>query len=294
MENANFNDVIGCGNINCHYTSSLALNNSYTSNYYSKWCTSLPNYLVLLGGSDAGYSMGCNSCDPLTCGNLWPIANQTLVDRVEGTGRTWKAYMEDYPSSGTGKSYSAGGCYLGSTLNYEAIHNPFIYYKGIENSTARCSKIVRANTFNVTNAPETDDLLLNDLQSTATASNFMWLTPNNCDNMHDTNLCFSGNRIANGEAYLNQLIPAILSTPVFTTQKAALFITWDEGTSQSALEQVGAIWAGSPVKTHYCNCSTINPSYSHASFPRTLEAVWGLSSLNMLDATAPAMTEFFV
>jgi len=290
MENKELGSVYSSGCVTgCSYITSLANNYSIAENYYSQWCTSLPNYLVLIGGSDFGYSPGCTNCIPTGCGALWPIQSQSIVDRIEISGRAWKAYMEDYPGSGLGPGYSSGGCYLGDNGKYVVIHNPFVYFADVENTASRCSRIVPANSATTLSQPERDDLFLHDLQSTGTASHFMWLTPNNCDNMHD--LCYGPNPVAEGNQYLSQLVPQILNSTIFKTQRAALFITWDEGCSGCA-QEIAAIWSGPVVKTHYCNCTTTK-FYTHASVPKTLETIWTLPTLGQLDATAPSMTEFF-
>ena len=289
MENEGVGQTYGCGP-DCSFISSFASNNSLARNYYSKWCSSLPNYLILLGGNDFSNSQ-CTSCSPQSCPSIWPIRQQNVVDRVESSGRTWKAYMEDYRGSGSGTGFSSGGCFLQSYQKYVSWHNPFIYFEDIENSTSRCSGIVRANTLNTTASPEVDDIFLTDLQQTSTASNLMWLVPNNCDNMHD--LCFSTSRVLQGDTYLSKIVPKILESPLFKTGEAALFVTWDEGACGTCSQQLTAIWSGPVIKSHYCNCSTAQ-YYDHSSFPRTLEAIWHLQSLGHLDATAPAMTEFFL
>ncbi len=294
MENEPLSEVYNCGTSACAFITGLANNNSFAKNYYVNSCSSLQDYLVLTGGSNFSYpcSGSSGSCSPLQCGSLWPVRYPNIVDRIEASGRTWKAYMEDYPGSGTGTNYSSGGCFLDVNGEYVAKHDPFVYYGDIVNSTGRCSRIVRANTSTTTSGPEIDDLLLKDLQSSSTASTFMWLTPNDCDNGHDS--CYGSTSVAEGNQYLSRLVPSILNTPLFKTQQAALFITWDEGvvTSSPTNYEVAAIWAGSAVKTHYCNCTTTK-YYSHASFTKTLETIWSLQSLSQLDVTAPAMIEFF-
>src|SRR6266511_4073655 len=60
-----------------------------------------------------------------------------LVDSLENRGLTWKAYMEDYPSS-CGSHCSPGGCFLTDSSQYAARHDPFVYFGDIVNSTARC------------------------------------------------------------------------------------------------------------------------------------------------------------
>jgi hypothetical protein len=65
-------------------------------------------------------------------------------------------------------------------------------------------------------------VLINDLKSPSTASNYMFLTPNTVDDIHDCN------DVSVGNAWLNKVIPQILGSALFTTRKAALFVTFDE------------------------------------------------------------------
>jgi len=81
---------------------------------------------------------------------------------------------------------------------------------------------------------------------------------------------------------------------MFTTQKAALFIVFDEGndfcpTGNSNGDCVVAEWSGPAVKKAYSSST----SYNHYSYLSTLEANWNLPSLTSNDASATPMTEFF-
>jgi len=126
--------------------------------------------------------------------------------------------MEDY----------SGGCRGTNVGAYDYWHNPFLYFAGIQNSTARCSKIVSANPGH-SGLP--DNQFISDLNSTTTASNFMWLTPNEVNNMHGYNS--QPPSISARNNYLSQLIPLILKTSIFATQSAALLLVWDEPTTCS-------------------------------------------------------------
>ncbi|TMI25682.1 PKD domain-containing protein, partial [Candidatus Bathyarchaeota archaeon] len=159
-------------------------------------------------------------------------------------------------------------------------HFPFLYFQNIVNDPARCDNLLRANSV-VTSSIETDDLFLKSLGSTSSAANYNWLTPNQCDDIHDCPL-------STGDMYLSQLVPKILSSTVFTTQNAALFVTFAES-SGSSVGNVPAIWAGSVAKTKFQS----SKSYNHFSVLTTLETAWGLSPLTSQDGSASAMTEFF-
>jgi hypothetical protein len=107
----------------------------------------------------------------------------------------------------------------------------------------------------------------------------MWLTPNGCNDMHDC-------PVSTGDNYLRTLVPQILNSTIFKTQKAALFIMFDE--SSSSDNNVYAVWAGPAVKQAYHSSN----SYNHYSLIKTLEATWGLTSLSTQENTgAVPMTE---
>jgi phosphatidylinositol-3-phosphatase len=268
---------------------SLAASNGLTEDYTAITHPSLPNYLALLSGQDwgcKGFDVGPKS-NPCTDA-AWNSTNANLVDRLEASGLSWKAYMENMPSN----------CDTSDSGLYAARHDPFVYFKDIVNDTARCNRVVPAGV--------NDTSLVNDLSATSSASNLIWLTPNLCNDMHDdctTNStthveCGSGGNVTNciiqGDTYLSQIVPKILSSYVFTTQRAALFVTFDEGNgycplSPSSRDCIYTVWAGPVIKKPYISSS----SYSHYSLLATLEAAWNLAPLTVNDTSAHPMSEFF-
>jgi len=246
---------------------SYAIGNQYLGiNHFSE-----ANYKALLGGDTFGCSN--NGCQP--------VSNPNLVDRLESAGLTWKGYIED--------QNTASGCDTTYHEPYTPEHNPFVGFSDILNNPSRCAKVVLANPSSCT---VTDCVLVNDLNS-ASAPNLMWLSPNNCDNMHGfTGVCTSS--IPTGDNYLKSLVPNILNSQTFTTQRSALFIVFDEGNGYCPLngsseDCVYAVWAGPLAKTSYATSNLFN----HYSWTKTVEANWNLASLTSNDANATPMTEFF-
>ena len=258
MENRNYADIIG--NPSTPYTNRLANDYGVSSNYYDvSSYLSLPNYLALVSGNPHDSWALCNA-PPHACRGWSPVPDSTITDRIEAAGMTWKAYMEDMPNN----------CYQYNSAGYVPRHNPFVYFAHVLNTTSECNRVVPAGT-KASN-------LISDLASTTTASNFLWLTPNLCNDMHDCPTSV-------GDNYLSQVIPQILNSPVFRTQKAALFLTWDEGSNSA---HIPALWAGPAVRQNY----TSSISYNHYSLLKTIETVWNLPPLTPNDARALAMTEF--
>jgi len=206
---------------------------------------------------------------------------------------TWKAYMEDYSTfcvgSPTNINFSTGGCYVGYggvSGEYDSQHDPFVYYDDITNNMSRCGRIVPANS----GQGYPDDRLINDLSSTTSASNLMWLTPNLCDDGHDKCLPFD-NATSQQNQYLSELVPQILGSNIFMTQRAALFITYDEGLQTYPSDYVTSIWAGPMAKTNYKS----SIQYSHYSLLKTIETNWGLQQFNQTtDGQASSMSEFLI
>src|SRR5947199_42979 len=203
MENHGLRDVINVSS--APFMNQLASSYGLAVNYTAIDHPSLPNYLGLISGQDFS-SWSSSDCSPRAGCSAGSAPN--LVDSLENRGLTWKAYMEDYPST-CGSHCSPGDCFVGDNGAgvYAARHDPFVYFDDIANSTTRCSRIVPANS-GTSGSP--DDLFLSDLSSPSTASNFMWLTPNSCNDTHGftyhngTVLCTDS--ISIGDNYLSRLI----------------------------------------------------------------------------------------
>src|SRR6266704_3587138 len=256
------NLVSSCGSstIPAPYLTSLAQSNGFNTHYTGVGHPSEPNYVALFGGSKFGYTSDGYCCFQLSSSNL--------VDRLEAAGLTWKAFAEDASGSGT----------CSFTPPRAGDHYPFIDFSDMKTS-ARCANML-------TTTSPLDPEFLATLNG-ATLPNYVWLTPNDSDNMHSSSITM-------GDSYLAALVPLILSSRMFATQKAALFIVFDEGndfcpTGNSSSDCVVAEWSGPAVKKAYSSTT----SYNHYSYLSTLEAEWNLSSLTPNDASATPMTEFF-
>src|SRR5947209_7598873 len=181
--------------------------------------------------------------------------------------------------------------------------NGFVSFQDIYKNSTRCGKIARANPTSCGSV--TDCVLVNDLNSVSSA-NFMWLTPNDCDNMHADSICTTGNGyngctsagtncIKKGDDYLKSLVPNILNSYAFQNQRSALFIVFDEGVGTScplngsSEDCLYAVWAGPVAKTGFSSPQL----YNQYSLTKTIEVNWNLTTLTTNDAAAIPMTEFF-
>jgi phosphoesterase family protein/PKD domain-containing protein len=268
MENQGLCDVYSgtAGSNSCSgsgtYETSLANSYALATTWGTIGHNSEPNYISLIGGFDDTSTNNDGVC-------CFFETQPNLIDRIESAGLTWQAFAEDAGSSGT--------CSFSPPRSGD--HFPFIDFSDM-NTASRCSHFL-------TTASSSDPEFLAAL-NTDSPANFVWLTPNDNDNGHDSG-------VAGGDSYLSALVPHILSSTEFTSTKATLLVLYDEGYTQCAntggtRECVYASFSGPAAKKGV----QISPaSASHYSYLSTIETAWGLSSLNANDASAPNMLEAF-
>lgn len=233
MENRSFPQIVD--NPNAPYINSLIKQGILLSNYTAVTHPSLPNYIALIGGSTFGITSDCQNCF---------VQANNFLDQLEAHGKTWKAYMESMPSS----------CFLGSTNLYAQKHDPFVYFNDIRENKNRCKNVVALTSLN------------SDLSS-ASAPNFIWITPNICNDMHDCST-------QTGDKWLSKEVPVILNSKAFKNGNSLLVITWDEAENSNS-NRVPTIILGNGVKKGLSS----NSIYNHYSLLHTFENLWGISPI---------------
>jgi phosphatidylinositol-3-phosphatase len=209
MENESQSELIG--NADAPNTNALAQEYGSATQSYAVGHPSLPNYLELLAGSEYGVT---SDTTPSSAGI--PSSAQTLVDQLEAAGISWRAYLEDMPSAGytgddTGGLDAYGGDY------YLQHHNPFVYFPAVTSLSDFADNMLPLST-NVTS----------DLNS-ASPPDFVWVTPNAVDDMHDgpTN-SYGDVNPSLGDAWLGNFVSQVQSTTWYS-QGGNIIIEWDEG-----------------------------------------------------------------
>jgi hypothetical protein len=251
-EAQSFNKIVNNGN--APYLNRLIKQYGLATNYYATDHPSLPNYLELTSGTNAGIT---TNCSPSTVQCEAGVRN--IADEIEQSGRTWKEYAESAPNT----------CATESTSKYTAQHNPFVYYADIANSISRCN----------THVVSFSQLAI-DLRSTDATPDYAFITPNTCDDMDSCS-------VSDGDTWLSQNVPTILKSAAFTKQNSILFITWSDDGSGS--NHVATIIAGQKVKSGYQSAQY----YTHYSLLHTIEIAWGLKPLTNNDQKAAIMSDFF-
>lgn len=248
MENHSASEILG--NSDAPFINGLAAKYALATDYSALFHPSLPNYIALTSGSNQGITD-----DRGPVGNSVDATN--IADRIEAAGRTWKIYGESMPAPGA----------TGDAGDYATKHIPFLYYNDVLGNTQRLTSHV---------VPFTQ--LADDLKSAATTPDYIFITPNLANDMHDGS-------IAQGDAWLAKQIPAVLGSPAFAQGRSLLILTWDEGSDSD--NHVVTIFTGNAAKAAY---RSTRP-YDHYALLHTIETLWGLPPLTANDAQAPVMSD---
>ena len=262
MENHNWADIKGSASAP-YINGTLLPLGSRAENYMNPTGLhpSLPNYLWLEAGTNFGIR---NDSGPST--NHQSTTNH-LVTLLEAAGISWKSYQEDI--SGT-------ACPVNSTGKYAPKHNPMVYFDDVINSSSYCIEHVRPY-------PE----LARDLE-VDTVPAYSFITPNLCNDMHDSSGCASSDSIRNGDAWLAREVPKILGSPAFK-RDGVLFITFDEGQGSND-GPIGFIALSRYAKGGgYSN--TIR--YTHSSLLRTVQHIFKVTPLLGDAANATDLGDLF-
>jgi len=238
MENREYSQVIG--NRSAPYINRLARSSAVASRYFAIAHPSLPNYLALTGGQTFGIDSDCTDC----------VARGTsLADQLAGAGRSWGVYIEDLPGPCSKASFAGG---------YAKKHDPFMYFPSIADDPGRCGHVVP-----LTQLPR--DLAAGRLPD------FVWITPNLCDDGHDCPL-------SSADRFLAHTLPPLLSQ---LGPRGFLALTWDEDTSGRGCcrlahgGQVVTLLNGPQVRRG----TRAGGPFDHYSLLRTIEDALGVSHL---------------
>jgi phosphatidylinositol-3-phosphatase len=171
------------------------------TNFYAITHPSLPNYLVLAGGSTFGIT---DDDDP----GAHQLQGPSLFGQLVSAGRTAKTYAEAMPIN----------CAPENHETYAVRHNPWTYF----NDPAERSS---CEQFDVPSGSSTAGALVDDI----TAGNlptFGLLVPDICHDGHDCSAAIT-------DDWLQSWLLTIKQGPDFNLGRLAIVITWDEDDDHS-------------------------------------------------------------
>ena len=309
LENESASTTFGPGSAAPYLSQTLRAQGAYVPKYYGIGHLSNPNYIAMISGQAPNPStqgdcqnfddFGASTLGPngqaLGPGCVYPSTVQTLGGQLISAGRTWRDYNEDMGADPKRESSVCGhpGVNMAdgtqkaeATDQYATRHNPFVYFHSIIDDTTLCDSHVVGL-----------DALPRDLAKASNTPNYVFITPNLCNDGHDAP-CANGQPggLAQADGFLRHWVPLITGSQAFKTQNGLLMILFDESDTQDASSCCGEIpGPGSPspgifgpgggntgaVFLSPCIApgTVTQQPYNHYTMLRSVEDLFGLSHL---------------
>jgi phosphatidylinositol-3-phosphatase len=282
LENEGFDTTFGPNSPAKFLSQTLPTEGVLLNQYFATGHVSLDNYLAMISGQGAtpqtrndctlyqDFALTGITADGQAIGSgcVYPAQIKTLADQLTATGKTWRAYMEDMGNDPNRESATCGHPALNTTDltqvaeapsaavpqgdQYASRHDPFVYFHSIIDSPG-CN----ANVVNLSRLPQ-------DLGALRTTPDFVFITPNLCDDGHDAP-CKNGQPggLVSADQFLQKWVPMIRSSEAFQ-RDGLLIITFDEAGLEEA-EANGAVVISAPGAT----CCNQQPGPNLAPFPQS-------------------------
>jgi hypothetical protein len=263
---------------------------------------------------------GENNIDGVASIPAAPAVGKTIADQLVEAHKTWKSYQENLPVNGADLINISDGFYSNLTvftsitpvLNppltssevvalYAAKHNPFVYFKNIQDGTNPNLSFANIVSF------EGEGGLWADLGAGRSPS-YSFIAPNQCNDQHGRGnagpFCnydpsddgsqagLNPALMYRGDITVQKLVSAIHSSRSWRDGNAAIVVVWDENDYSTApnINQVVAI-----VDTNYGDHGVTSAKrYTHFSLLKSIESGFRLSCLNhACDDDVEVMSDLF-
>jgi hypothetical protein len=285
LENEDYNTTFGAATKAPYLARTLVARGVLLRQYFGTGHVSVGNYIAMISGQAAtpqtqldcqvyaDFTVTGTTADGQAIGSgcVYPSSIRTLPDQLTARGKTWRGYMEDMGNDLGRESATCAHPALNSPDltqraegpsaavphgdQYATRHNPFVYFHSIIDSPICSSGVVNL------------DRLPQDLRSEPSTPNFVFITPNLCNDGHDAP-CKDGQPggLAAADAFLRKWVPLILSSPAYR-RDGLLIVTFDE-TEESAAQvsPTGAITYSYTGQT----CCSEQPGPNLAPFPQSV------------------------
>jgi hypothetical protein len=332
LENKSYDVTFGAGSAAQYLATTLPQQGALLENYYSTGHASNDNYISMISGqapnnlnqTDCVFFVDFAGVAPVGVGPLntdgqaigegcvYPTTVPSLPDQFKAAGLSWKGYMEDMGNDPSRESATCGHPTVNSQDmtqsaeaqdQYATRHDPFVYFHNVIDDQAYCDSHV------VSLKP-----LTSDLQSIDTTPNLVYITPNLCNDGHDSS-CADGEvgGLTGINRFLTTWVPVITASPAFQ-KDGLLIILYDESTDSTsntsdfdaccgekasiptnatlppgefgpAGGRVGAV-----LLSPFIRPGTVSvKNYNHYSMLRTIEDIFGFSYLGYADSGNTAL-----
>jgi hypothetical protein len=302
LENKGYSEAFGASSPAPYLRRTLRAKGQLLSQYFGTAHHSLPNYIAQLSGQgpnpdtqrDCGIYRdftGSGTAAPgqaIGHGCVYPTRVRTVANQLIAHGLRWKGYMQ---SMGTPCRHPVLNmrdpnqkAKIGD--QYATRHNPFVYFHSIIDSK-RCAR----RNVDLTKLPR-------DLERIRTTANLTYITPNLCNDAHDSP-CVDGRPggLVTADKWLRRWVPKILASRAYK-KNGLLIVTFDEADTSAngadaccgegpgpnsplpGITGLGGGRVGAVLVSPFITPRSRNRTpYNHYSLLRTIENMFGLRPL---------------
>ncbi len=261
MENHDSTQIYGNTTNAPYINNTLIPSYAHATNFNDPLALSLPSephYVYMEAGTNSfsDHTFTTDS-DPSSSNSTSSTAHLVTQIKNSTNNVTWITYQE-------GQNSTTGACPIVSSGFYAAKHDPFVFFKDVSGNPPS-----KTNSYCVAHSKPyssfATDLAANNM------ADYVYITPNLCDDMHGASGCPNSNTIQAGDNWLKSELPRIINWA--NLNNGVIFIVWDEGSSTG---KIPFLAIGPGVKTGYAGGVT----YDHGSIVKSVEEVFGLPILS--------------
>jgi hypothetical protein len=245
---------------------------------------------------------------------------KTIADQLAAAGLTWRSYQESLPPQGADNLNYSDGVFTNNTnfsnikpaltpaltssdivLLYAAKHNPFVYFRSIQEGDQPGSDLTNVVPFDGAGG------LYADLAS-GSVPTFSFIVPNQCNDQHGRGnagpfCAFDSNDngtqaglnpalMQAGDVAVRRIVTAIKESPTWKQGQNAIVILWDENDySIAPNKNTVLVIVDTNYGSHGVQSATL---YNHFSLLKSIEGAVGLPCLNhACDSGVQVMSDLF-
>ena len=245
---------------------------------------------------------------------------KTIADQLAAAGLTWRSYQESLPPQGADNLNYSDGVFTNNTnfskitpaltpaltssdivLLYAAKHNPFVYFRSIQEGDQPGSDLTNVAPFDGAGG------LYADLAS-GSVPTFSFIVPNQCNDQHGrgnagpfcafdpndngTQAGLNPALMQAGDVAVRRIVTAIKESPTWKEGQNAIVILWDENDySIAPNKNTVLVIVDTNYGSHGVQSATL---YNHFSLLKSIEGGVGLPCLNhACDSGVQVMSDLF-
>jgi hypothetical protein len=303
LENKGYAQTFGASSPAPYLRKKLRAKGQLLSQYFGVAHHSLPNYIAQISGQGPNPQTqrdckvyrnftGSGTASPdqaVGQGCVFPKRVRTVANQLNRHGLRWKGYMQSMGSPCRHPALNTRDRTQKARVGdqYAAKHNPFVYFHSVIDSK-KCAK----RNVDLKKLPTA-------LARTRTTANLTYITPNLCNDGHDSP-CVDGRPggLVSANKWLRRWVPKILASPAYK-KNGLLIVTFDEADTSAAnsadaccgegpgpnsplpgITGLGGGRTGAVLVSRFITPGSLNTTpYNHYSLLRTIENLFGLTPL---------------